>query len=191
MESIFSGFGLAGAAGLNAYIPLLLLGIAGRAGYADLAAPYTVLSSNVGLGVLAILLAIEVLADKIPGVDHVNDVINTVVRPAAGGVLFLSSNGAGALNPALAALLGILVAGGIHATKATARPLVTATTGGLGNPVVSTIEDVVSLFGAVLAIFAPVLVALFFVLLCILLIVVLRRRQRSRRANARGSYAPG
>src|SRR6476619_4796504 len=130
MDGLLTGFGLASAAGLNAYIPLLMLGIAGRLGYADLNAPYDVLSSTPGLAVLTVLLLIEVLADKVPGVDHVNDVISTVVRPAAGGVLFLSSSGAGTLNPALAALLGIVTAGSIHATKATARPLVTATTGG-------------------------------------------------------------
>ncbi|CAA9590228.1 MAG: hypothetical protein AVDCRST_MAG18-4914 [uncultured Thermomicrobiales bacterium] len=190
MDGIFSGFGLAGAAGLNAYIPLLLLGIAGRAGYADLNAPYDVLSSPVGLGVLTVLLTIEVLADKVPGVDHVNDIINTVVRPAAGGALFLSSNGAGTINPVLAALLGLLVAGGVHATKATARPLVTATTGGLGNPVVSIIEDLLSLFGALLAIFAPVLVVVFLLVLCLFLALIVRRR-RARRAATRGGYATG
>src|SRR5690349_14280166 len=165
MDGILSGFGLASSAGLNAYIPLLLLGIAGRLGYADLNAPYDLLSSNVGLGVLVILLAIEVLADKIPGVDHVNDVINTVIRPAAGAVLFLSSNGSGTLNPALAGLLGILTAGSVHVTKATARPVVTVTTGGLGNPIVSIIEDVLALVGSLLAIFAPLLVGLFLIAL--------------------------
>lgn len=190
MDGILSGFGLAGAAGLNAYIPLLLLGIASRLGYADLNAPYDLLGSNVGLGVLIVLLAIEVLADKFPGIDHVNDVINTGIRPAAGAALFLSSNGAGTLNPILAGLLGLLVAGGVHATKASARPLVTATTGGLGNPVVSFLEDLLSLFGALLAIFAPFFVGIFLLLLIVFIIVILRRRQ-NRRAAAQSSYATG
>jgi hypothetical protein len=190
MDGILSGFGLASAAGLNAYIPLLLLGIAGRLGYADLNAPYDLLSSNVGLGVLVILLAIEVLADKIPGVDHLNDVINTVVRPAAGGVLFLSSSGAGTLSPALAALLGILTAGGVHVTKATARPIVTVTTGGLGNPIVSIVEDILSLTAALLAIFAPLLVG-FFLIALVLGVVLLRRRWRARTARTPQRYATG
>ncbi len=190
MDSILSGFGLAGAAGLNAYIPLLLLGIAGRLGYAELNAPYDLLGSNIGLGVLVILLVIEVLADKFPGVDHVNDVINTAIRPAAGAALFLSSNGAGTLNPVLAGLFGLLVAGGVHATKATARPFVTATTGGLGNPVVSFLEDLLSLFGALLAIFAPLFVGIFLLLLLIFIVVMLRRRQ-NRRAATRSGYATG
>lgn len=67
MDPILTGFGLASAAGLNAYIPLLLLGVAGRLGYADLSAPYTIRGSNAGLAVLAVLLTVELLADKVPG----------------------------------------------------------------------------------------------------------------------------
>ena len=189
MDGIFSGFGLAGAAGLNAYIPLVILGLASRLGYADLQAPYDMLGSNVGLGVLAVLLLVEIFADKVPGVDHVNDVINTFVRPAAGGVLALSSVGAGTLHPAFAALLGIITAGGVHATKATARPLVTATTGGIGNPVVSTIEDGVSLTMALLALIAPIVVALFLIAGFIAVFLLIRRlrtrRARSSHARAR------
>jgi hypothetical protein len=184
MDPILSGFGLASAAGLNAYIPLLLLGIAGRLGYADLSAPYTILSSTPGLVVLAVLLLVELLADKVPGVDHVNDIINTVVRPAAGGLLFVTSAGAGQLDPTLAAILGLVTAGSVHFTKAGFRPLVTATTGGLGNPVVSVIEDVLALVGTILAIFAPILVALFLIVL-IVAALVFWRRLRARRARRR------
>ena len=182
MDAIFSGLGLAGAAGLNAYIPLLMLALAGRLGYADLNAPYDVLSSNVGIVALLVLLAVEVLADKIPGVDHVNDLVNTVVRPAAGAVLFLSSNGAGTLHPAVAAVLGLVSAGGMHALKATGRPLVTATTGGLGNPVVSVLEDIVAIVLALLALLAPLLVALLLLAL-VVLFVLLVRRYRARRTH--------
>ena len=180
MEAILGGFGLSSAAGLNAYIPLLILALAGRFGYADLNGPYAALSSNVGLGVVIALLAVEVFADKVPGVDHVNDVVNTLMRPAAGAVLFLSSTGAGSLDPTLAAILGLLTAGTVHATKATARPLITATTGGLGNPIVSIVEDVVSILAAVLAIFAPLLVVLLFILF-VVAFVLLFRRLRARR----------
>ncbi len=190
MDAILSGFGLAGAAGLNAYIPLLVLALAGRFGYADLNAPYDVLSSNAGLGALAVLLAVEMLADKVPGVDHVNDAINTVVRPAAGAVLFLSSVGAGTLDPTLAAILGLLGAGGVHALKATARPVVTATTGGLGNPLVSALEDLASVLAAIIAIVAPLLVVVLLLALA-LAFVVLIRRLRARRARRSGAPAHG
>ncbi len=182
MDAIFSGLGLASAAGLNAYIPLLILALAGRLGYADLNAPYDMLSSNAGIGAVVVLLAIEMLADKVPGVDHVNDAINTVVRPAIGAVLFLSSTGAGTLDPTLAAILGLVSAGSVHALKAGARPLVTATTGGLGNPIVSVVEDLFSVLAALLAIFAPVLVAVLLLFLPLAFILLIRRL-RARRAR--------
>jgi hypothetical protein len=182
MDGVLSGFGLAGAAGLNAYIPLLILGIASRLGYADLKAPYDLLGSNAGLGVLALLLLFEVLADKVPGIDHVNDLINTAVRPTAGGVLALANSGAGTLHPALLLLLGVVTAGSVHAAKATARPLVTATTVGFGNPIVSTIEDVASIGMALLALIAPVVVAIF-LLFGVFAAFLLIRRLRARRVR--------
>jgi hypothetical protein len=189
MDAIFTGLGLSSAAVLNAYIPLLTLALAGRLGYAQLNSPYDALSSNLGIAVLVLLLAVEVFADKIPGVDHVNDAINTLVRPAAGAVLFLSSNGAGTLHPALAAVLGLLSAGGVHAMKATGRPVVTMTTAGIGNPVVSVIEDVIATVLALLALIAPVAVAVLLLLL-VLAFFVLVRRLRTRRAR-RAELATG
>lgn len=186
MDPLLTGFGLASAAGLNAYIPLLLLGVAGRLGYAELNAPYALLSSNAGLAILAVLLLVELLADKVPGVDHVNDIINTVVRPAAGGLLFVTSAGAGQLDPTLAVILGLVTAGSVHVTKVGFRPLVTATTGGLGNPVVSVIEDMLALIGTLLALFAPLLVAVFLIVL-IVVATVSWRRLRARRARRRVS----
>ena len=114
---------------------------------------------------LAVLLAVEVLADKVAGVDSINDVIQTVVRPAAGAVLFAGSIGLLTdLPPWVGVVAGLLVAGGVHATKAAVRPAVTVSTGGLGNPVVSAIEDAVSLVVSVLAILAPVLMAVLLVI---------------------------
>lgn len=180
-----TGFGLATAAGLNAYIPLLLLGVAGRLGYADLGAPYMLLSGNAGLAVLAVLLLVELLADKVPGVDHVNDIVNTVVRPTAGGLLFVTSAGAGELPPTLAAILGLVTAGSVHAIKTGFRPLVTATTGRLGNPVVSAIEDVLALVGTILALFASLLVAIFLIVLIVVTFAFWRRLRASGAAGRR------
>ncbi len=113
------------------------------------------------IGVLIALTLIEILVDKIPAVDTANDVINTVIRPAAGAVLFAASaNVISELSPVIAIVLGLLVAGGVHAAKATIRPAVTATTGGLGNPVISTIEDILSGVTALMAVLLPWLVML-------------------------------
>lgn len=179
---IFTGLGLAAPAGLNAYIPLLTVGLLAR--FTDLItleAPYDLLASDAGLITLGLLLLIELFADAIPGLDHLNDLVQTVVRPAAGGLMMLATDGAVAdMHPALAAVIGLLLAGGVHTLKATGRPLVTATTGGLGNPLVSTLENVIAVGMSIVAILAPLAILVVFL---IVLAVALRwfwRRLRLR-----------
>ena len=167
VSSVFSAFGLASAAGLNAYLPLLVVALAAR--FTDLIQlnePWNVLTSWYVIAILAILLLIEMTVDKVPAVDTLNDVINTAIRPVAGAILFAASSGAvGELHPVLAIICGLLVAGGVHAAKATARPAVTATTGGLGNWLVSLSEDVLSFITTVLAILVPILLIFLMLLL--------------------------
>jgi hypothetical protein len=186
MESlfgVFSAFGLATSAGLNAYIPLLVVALLAR--FTDLITltpPWDTLESWWVIGVLTVLLIIEIIADKVPVVDSINDVIQTFIRPVAGAVLFAGSAGVITdAHPVLALVCGLLISGGVHAVKATARPVITGTTGGILNPVVSTAEDVLSLVVAVLAIVLPVLALL---LLLVVIIWFIRRRRRKRRAAA-------
>src|SRR5262245_14293583 len=145
MIEIFSAFGLSASAGLNAYLPLLIVAIANRLGVIKLNAPFDALSDWWAIGVLVVLLLIEFFVDKIPAVDTINNVINTVVRPAAGALLFAASaNVITNLSPVISIVLGIIVAGSIHVAKSVARPVVTAATAGVGNPVVSVAEDVLA-----------------------------------------------
>ena len=161
MIDVLSAFGLSAATGLNAWLPLLIVGLLAR--YTDLItlrAPWRALENAWVLAVLAVLLIIEMTVDKIPVVDTVNDVIQTVIRPAAGAVLFAASaNVISDVSPVLALICGLLVAGGVHAAKATARPVITATTAGIGNPVVSVVEDVVSGATTIVAIVLPAVAA--------------------------------
>jgi hypothetical protein len=183
MDALLTGLGLALPAGFNAYIPLLIVGLAAR--YTNLITlhqPYDVLSSNIGLGIIGILLIIDLFADKIPVVDHVNDIVQTLVRPAAGAILMLSSTSeVASIQPALALLLGIVAAGSVHAMKATVRPAVTATTAGVGNPIVSTIEDVMAIVMSIAALIAPALViAIILLLLAAFAWAARRIRRRSQ-----------
>jgi glucan phosphoethanolaminetransferase (alkaline phosphatase superfamily) len=185
MESlfgVFTAFGLASSAGLNAYIPLLVVALLARlTDLVTLRPPWDALESWWVIGVLIVLLIIEVVADKVPVVDSINDGIQTFIRPVAGAVLFAGSAGVITdVHPVLALVCGLLVAGGVHAVKATARPIITGTTVGMLNPVVSTAEDVLSLVVAVLAIVLPVLAVVF---LLLLIIWFIRRRRRKRRAE--------
>ena len=166
LTSVFSAFGLSSAAGLNAYLPLLVVALTARfTNLIQLNEPWDVLTSWWVIGVLVVLLLVEMTVDKVPAIDTINDGINTFIRPVAGAILFAASSGAvGELHPVLAIICGLLVAGGVHAVKATARPAVTATTGGLGNWLVSLSEDVVSFVTAVLAILVPVLLVFLMVL---------------------------
>ena len=154
MEGIFSAFGLSASAGLNAYIPLLIVSLVAK--FTDLIKlddPWSALTSWWIIGLLVILSIVEFFADKIPAVNHVNDVIQTVVRPVAGAIVFAASaDTITEIHPVLSLAAGLLVAGTVHVAKAGAlRPAVTATTAGTGNVVVSIVEDIVSTILSILA----------------------------------------
>lgn len=186
LAGIGTAFGLSGSAGLNAYIPLLIVALAGRFPLHDpllkLSAPYDLLSSPWVIGLLVILLAIEMLVDKIPAVDTLNDGIQTFVRPAAGAILFAGSSSMVAdVNPILGILAGVLVAGSVHATKGVVRPVVTASTAGTGNWAVSLVEDFTATVVSLMAIFLPLLAAVVVLIVAILIFVVIRRVRRRKR----------
>jgi len=142
------------------------------------------------LGALAILLGVEFFADKIAVVDHINDIIQTFIRPAAGAILFAAeANVITDIHPALSLILGLLVAFGVHATKATARPFVTATTAGIGNPIVSVLEDIVSFLLALFAILAPFLLLFLFALLLYLAYRLWMRRRKPVPTGAAASFS--
>jgi len=158
---IFTAFGLSASAGLNAYLPLLIVAVCAKLNIFKLQEPFDVMTSWWVIGVLSVLLVIEMLVDKVPAADTVNDIINTIIRPAAGAVLFAASaNIVTDISPVISVILGLLVAGGVHAVKATARPVLTATTAGVANPIVSTAEDVISGVTSLVAILIPWLVLL-------------------------------
>src|SRR5215211_4943235 len=92
---ILAGFGLAGAAGLNAWLPLLIVGLAARfTDWITLPSPYNLLSDPIVIVILLVLVGVEIFADKVPVLDSANDIIHTVIRPAAGAILFAANAGA-------------------------------------------------------------------------------------------------
>jgi hypothetical protein len=156
---IFSAFGLSASAGLNAYIPLLVVGLLARyTGAITLTPPWDTLTNPWVLLVLAVLLLVEIVADKIPAVNHANDVVQSFIRPVAGALVFAaSSHIITNVSPVLAMICGLFVAGAVHGAKALAvRPAVTVATAGAGTPVVSTVEDVLATVLSIVAILVPV-----------------------------------
>jgi hypothetical protein len=169
-----TGFGLSAAAGLNAYIPLLLVGVLSR--FTDvitLPESQRWISSGWALSIGAMLLLAELVLDKVPVVDHFNDAVQTFIRPAVGGAIFAATAAAGRVDSSpwmlrhqwVGWLLGVLVAGLVHTGKVTARPVVNVSTVGFGTPVVSAAEDGVSLGISLVAVFVPVLVVVVLALL--------------------------
>lgn len=180
LSHITTAFGLSASAGLNAYLPLLIVALTARyTNLIQLNEPWNVMTNGWVIGTLVVLLLIEMAVDKIPAVDTLNDIIQTVGRPAAGAILFAASSGVvGDLHPVLALVAGLVLAGGVHAAKSVARPAVTATTGGAGNWAVSIIEDMLAFIGAILAILVPVVIVL--AVICFFLAFVWWRSRRQR-----------
>ena len=171
---IFSAFGLSASAGLNAYIPLLVVGTIAHyfPNTLNLNQPFDLLANPWILILLGVLVIIEMVADKVPAVNHANDLIQTVIRPVAGAIAFAASaNVISDINPVLALACGLLVAGSVHTVKAAAvRPAVTATTAGAGNVPVSIAEDIIALISSILAIILPIIMGTIIIILLAILI---------------------
>lgn len=179
LSGILSAFGLSASAGLNAYVPLLIVSLMARfTDWIQLSEPWNALESWWVIGALIVLGAIEFFADKVPAVNHVNDVIQTFIRPAAGAILFAANTSVIAqIHPVVAIIAGLLLAGTVHAIKSAAvRPAITATTGGAANVPVSIAEDILATVLSILAVIVPVVVAALIILLTAWVIWMLWRR---------------
>lgn len=191
MLAALTGAGLSAAAGLNAYIPFLLVALVARfTEVIDLPQQYAWIESGWAIGIATVLMLSEFVLDKIAIVDTINDAIGTFVRPATGGLIFAATTAAQdfeqgsslmADNPWIGVVLGIITAGVVHTGKTVTRPVLNTGTAGMAAPVASAAEDGVSLTLALTAIFIPVLVVFFLLALLWLGIWLGRRVWRRRR----------
>ena len=196
--SLFLGASLAACAGIRAFLPLFVLGLASRLGFLahgfHLSEHCQWLASNPALICFGAATILEISADKFPAVDHALDMVAGVVRPGAGALSVLAALNTD--NPLVAYTLAIVLGAGatfpVHAFKAASRAASTLTSGGLLNPILSVVEDVFSLAGSVLAVILPV-VAIFCVMLSLAGLVYAQRGLRrwfSQRAQTRGGPDP-
>jgi hypothetical protein len=189
---VLTGTGLAVAAGLNAYIPLLLLGLAARflESFA-LPAQWAWLENPWVLGGIAALLVIELVADKVPVVDTINDWLQSLVRPAAGGIVFGSGSAAQTLamsepgtgNPNqqwVPIVAGAVIALLVHLAKMAARPAANALTAGAAAPVLSTAEDIGAVVLTILALVFPFLVIVALIAVAVAGPILLARARKRR-----------
>ena len=166
MFAALTGAGLSAAAGLNAYIPYLVVALLAR--FTDvitLPSGFSWVESTPSIVIASILLVGEIIVDKIPALDSVNDALGTIVRPASGAVVFAGTAAAANLDnslwmtqhPWVGLIGGAIVAGIFHTGKAAARPVANVGTGGFAAPVLSTAEDATSILLSLAAVFAPIL----------------------------------
>lgn len=177
---LLQALGLSTAGGLNAYVPLLVVGLLARfTSLIELEPPYDLLTHWAVLLTLAVLAILDFVADKVPALDHGLHLVGLVVHPIAGAIVFLAaSSDVAYVHPALAAVCGMVLAGGAHVGRMAVRPASTATTGGIANPFVSFCEDVTSLLLSVLAVVVPIVATMFLLFLVVVMVLLLRRWSR-------------
>ncbi len=196
MIAVLTGAGLSAAAGFNAYIPFLVVALLAR--YTDvvqLPQAYAWMENGWVLTAGFVLLLAEVVLDKVPAVDSVNDAIQSFIRPAMGGVIFSATSAAAQVDSSswmqehswVGVVLGVAVSGIVHSGKAVARPAINAGTLGFGAPVASTLEDTASVGLSLLAVFVPLLVVVALVLIAVVLVRIWSGMRRWRaRPSGRG-----
>lgn len=182
------GFALAACVGLRTFLPLFVAGLLARTGYVALGPSFEWMESTPALVVFGSALVFEILADKVPVLDHALHAVEAFVKPAAATLLAASlfTN----LDPLTAMTLGLIgggaIAGAVHAVKGTTRLASSAATGGLANPFLSLADDILATVGTFLAFLVPILAALAVIVAIVAIAVYFSRgrRRRSREAPA-------
>ena len=148
---------MSATAGLRAWLPLLLAGLAVRTGWLEVGPSFAFLAGTKALFVFAAATLIEMVADKVPVVDHALDALGTPLKLLAGALLAAAAFGT-VTDPLTSLALGVAVGTPTalvpHAAKSLLRLTSTALTGGLANPVISLLEDVATFAFFVLAVLA-------------------------------------
>ncbi|WP_018158222.1 DUF4126 domain-containing protein [Demetria terragena] len=199
MFAALTGAGLSAAAGLNAYIPFLMVALVAR--FSDIIVLPTSLEwieSPWAIGAAALLLVTDVVLDKIPAIDSMNDMIGTAIRPTVGGIVFAATSAVDeqidqssllTAHPWVGAIGGVIIAGFVHTTKAASRPAVNVGTAGVGGPVLSVAEDATAIAMSVIAVFIPLLVIVVLIVMLVASVWLWQRIARLRRRRRTGAYA--
>ena len=181
------GLGLASATGLRTFLPLLMLALAARFEMfgVRLIDQMDWLVSWPAIAALGVATMAEFLGDKVPAVDHGLNAVGYVTRPVAGAIA--AGSVFWAVDPAMAAVAGLIVGApaalAFNAAQTGVRVGSTATTGGLGNPVVSMIEDVLAFFTVIVAFLAPIVIPVALIVLAVIVFRLARRIRERREAT--------
>ncbi|GAB3737210.1 hypothetical protein GCM10027594_18070 [Hymenobacter agri] len=177
------GLGLAACSGFRVFVPLLAASIAYHTGYLTPSAGFAWLGTWAALITLASAMVAEIVGYYVPFFDHFLDTLTTPASFVAGTILMTSA--LPHLDPTLRWTLGVPVGGGtaglIQTGTALLRGASSATTGGLANPVLATVENSAAVGGVVLTLLLPLVAAGFAALLLVYILSRLRRWQARRR----------
>jgi hypothetical protein len=188
-----AAFGLAGATGLNATLPLFIVSLLARLGLIHLAPPYDALASDVAFWGLLVLAVVEFAIDKVPALDSVGHAVMLPIAAAAGAILFASQTGTvTSMDPGLSVVASLLAGGAIattvHLTRAGVRPV--ANLAVLGPPL-SLIEDLGSAGLTLAAALVPIALPFLLVLLVLAAMVLWDRRRSARPPAPADAKPPG
>lgn len=164
------GISLSACAGLRAFLPMLIIGVLAKLGYLQVGASFQWMAGTPALIIFGTATVLEIAADKVAVLDNFLDSIGTFIKPIAGTVLF--STVILKFDPLIAVTLGLIVGGTVselvHQKKAIVRAGSTIATAGMGNSILSTIEDAAAIIGTGLAVAAPYLAAVLAVTIIIM-----------------------
>jgi len=152
-----AGIAIAAACGLRAFLPLLALSIGVRFDLVRVDHAAEWIASTPVVVTLVWATVLEIVADKIPAIDHLLDLIATGLRPAAAGLAAWCTFEA--LHPAIGIAAALVLGGGamgLHVAKAKVRLGSSMLTLGNANPVLSFVEDAISAGLSALALLAPI-----------------------------------
>ena len=176
--SLCLGLGLSAACGFRVFGPLLMVNLAARAGWVELAGELSWMGDTPALWAFGAATVLEIAAYYVPWLDTLLDSVATPVAIVAGAVVTASV--VTELDPALKWMLAVIAGGGVAGVVQTAsvggRILSSVATAGLGNPLLATLELLSSLFLSVVSLLAPLLAGL----LVLTLLIVFWRRHRRR-----------
>ncbi|TMD26734.1 MAG: DUF4126 domain-containing protein [Chloroflexi bacterium] len=180
--SLPAAFGLAGASGLNATLPLLIVSLLARLGLIHLGSPYDALASDVAFYGLIVLAVVEFAIDKVPALDSVGHAVMLPLAAASGAILFASQTGAVTdVHPGLAVIISVLAGAGVsstvHVMRAGVRPVANVV---LLGPPLSFLEDTASAALSLSATLAPILVPFLLALIVLGAVLLWQRRRASR-----------
>ncbi|MBO6947125.1 MAG: DUF4126 domain-containing protein [Rhodospirillales bacterium] len=184
MGAMALALGAAWASGINLYLAVLMIGGLGLTGAVDLPPDLEIVQSPPVLATAAVLYALEFLADKVPGIDSLNDALHTFIRIPAGALLAMGSV-SGVAEPwqmAAALVLGGVVSAGSHAAKTGSRAIINTSPEPFSNWFASIFEDVIVVIGLLLALFKPAVFLIWMALFVLLLIWLLPKLVRGLRA---------